>query len=133
MKRIQTVRVSSDDSLFFFEERVGEGSDLAVVLRRLHAKLDMLKDSKPLAKAKIGVSVDALIHNVDHVGDVLKLCLMTLGKDEMARYGSRWRRRSADDPDKLRRVILEMRLLQKEGKAVRNPGSYAEDLWKRFV
>jgi hypothetical protein len=61
------------------------------------------------------------------------LCMEVLGKDEMARCGSRWRRRAVDDPGKLRRVLLELRSMQKEGATeVRNPGACAEDLWGRF-
>jgi hypothetical protein len=65
--------------------------------------------------------------------EVEKLCFEILGKDEMARCGSRWRKKMAQDRDKLRRVLLEMRAKELEHGKITNRGGYAEDLWKRFV
>lgn len=59
-------------------------------------------------------------------------CNILLGKTEMAFCGSRWRGRISEDPHKMERVLAELQTQQKEGLAVRNPGAYAEDLWKRF-
>lgn len=63
-----------------------------------------------------------------------ELFQVVLGKDEMARCGSRWRKRSEQNPEKLERVLNELKTMQKEGTTdVRNPGAAAEDLWKRFT
>lgn len=64
---------------------------------------------------------------------LLEQCFKRLGKDEMAHCGSRWRRRIKENPDKMRRVLADVRAMQKEGMAIKNPGAYAEDLWKRFA
>jgi len=60
-------------------------------------------------------------------------CLETMGTDEMKFWGSRWRQRIEGNPDKLERVLADLRVQQKEGKAIRNAGAYAEHLWKEFV
>lgn len=59
-------------------------------------------------------------------------CQEILGRDEMVRNGSRWRRRIKWDSAKLHRVLADLRTMQKEGKFVRYPGGYAECLWKIF-
>ena len=56
------------------------------------------------------------------------LCFSVLGKDEMARYGARWRKRGSTEPDKLRRVLVEMRANEREGGRIVKRGAYAEDL-----
>lgn len=60
-------------------------------------------------------------------------CVQVLGKDEMAWCGGRWRLRIQDEPGKMERVLAEVKTQQKEGKAIRNSGAYAEDLWQRWV
>ena len=60
-------------------------------------------------------------------------CFRLLGKDEMVTCGARWRRRIKDNPEKMERVLADLKVQQREGKHVRNPGAYSEDLWKRFV
>lgn len=64
--------------------------------------------------------------------DLEELCQLVLGKDEMARCGSRWRKRQREDGDKLRRVLLDMRATELEGGRIQKRGAYAEDLFARF-
>ena len=51
----------------------------------------------------------------------------------MTHCGSRWRARIRSEPEKLEGVLADVRLQRKEGKVIRNPGAYAEDLWNRFA
>lgn len=60
-------------------------------------------------------------------------CKNVLGSDEMIWCGSRWRGRASSEPAKLERVLADVRVQQKEGKAIRNAGAYAETMWKLFV
>lgn len=60
-------------------------------------------------------------------------CFRILGRDEMVMCGSRWRHRIANEPLKVQRVLADMQVQQREGKHIRYPGGYAEDLWKRFA
>jgi hypothetical protein len=76
--------------------------------------------------------LDRIVHDPTGPEDFEKYCFEILGKDEMARCGSRWRKRAEDEPDRLKRVLDQMRIEQREGKGIRNTGRYAEDLWKRF-
>lgn len=59
-------------------------------------------------------------------------CKAVMGSDEMLYCGSRWRWRVANEPLKLERVLADVRVQQREGKAIRNAGAYAESLWKLF-
>lgn len=59
-------------------------------------------------------------------------CLEVLGNREMTRYGSRWRKRCKEEPEKIDRVLNEIVSNQKEGTEIKNAGAYAEDLWKQF-
>ena len=60
-------------------------------------------------------------------------CFKVLGKDEMAWCGSRWRKRIAEQPGKLERVLADMRVCRNEGKRIFNPGAYGEWLWSYFA
>lgn len=60
-------------------------------------------------------------------------CKAVMGSDEMLYCGSRWRWRVQHEPVKLERVLADVRTQQKEGKAIRNAGAYAEKLWQIFV
>jgi hypothetical protein len=54
-----------------------------------------------------------------------------LGADEMKRCHKRWLGRAENEPDKLRRVLADVRENKRE-REIKKPGAYAEDLWKRF-
>lgn len=101
-----------------------------------HVQTQPHKANERLASQKIrqqtGIELDALIHDTQSPDRLIALCVKLLGKDEMAHCGSRWRQRASEHPDKLRRVLDDIRVNQREGKHVKNPGAYAEDLWKRF-
>jgi hypothetical protein len=72
-------------------------------------------------------------HHVTRAEELERMCFEVLGKCEMAHCGSRWRARAKNEPLKLERVLADVRAQRKEGKVIRNPGAYAEDLWrKRF-
>lgn len=60
-------------------------------------------------------------------------CRNVLGSDEMLWCGSRWRQRIASDPAKMERVLADVRCQQKEGRAIRNSGAYAEWIYANFV
>lgn len=55
-----------------------------------------------------------------------------LGADEMQRCHKRWLERAETEPDKLRRVLADVRATKRE-RALKNPGAYAEDLWQRRI
>ena len=130
------IRLTSDDGSFFVEETVSRNSDLEKVIGRLKKRLAFVVANAPdmtYTRHRVGVQLDNLIHNIRTADDLDAMCWRVLGKQEMARCGSRWRKRAHDEPDKLKRVLSDMSLLQREGRCVKNPGSYAEYLWKQFV
>jgi hypothetical protein len=63
---------------------------------------------------------------------LLGKCLKILGKDCMAFSGSIWRTRAFENPTKLGRVLDEIAAMHRQGKAVKNPGAYADHLWKNW-
>lgn len=132
-----TLRLSTPEGLFFVESPISNASEFERVLdslrERLRATMALEAVGKPKPRGHVGVNTDGLLHDVSNPADLERLCLSVLGREEMVRYGARWRQRMCKSPTKLRRVISEMSQMQREGRAVRNPGSYAEDLWKRFA
>ncbi len=65
--------------------------------------------------------------------DLMDDCIELLGRDEMNLRHRRWLKRAEAEPDKLSRVLAEIRRMQCEGVAFKaSPGAAAEDLWKRF-
>src|SRR5262245_38251929 len=121
-----TLRCSTDDGLFFVEAPCPECAPcIPGLMHKLKGDL-LAKTRSSGLKSSISISVDALVHDASSPELLEHLCLQTLGKDEMSMHGARWRQRIKDDPQKLHSVLSELRLLQKEGRHVRNPGSYAE-------
>lgn len=85
-------------------------------------KSDSIKDS--LASLKMNPKARRTI-------DLIELCKSVLGVDEMKRCHKRWRERAETEPDKLWSVLADVRA-EKLQREIKNPGAYAEDLWKRF-
>ena len=55
------------------------------------------------------------------------------GDAEMQKHHKRWLNRAETEPDKLERVLADVRSRCIEGvEFKKNPAAYAEDLWKRF-
>lgn len=73
-----------------------------------------------------------LRHGLSPEQELEQQCFKLLGKDEMARNGSRWRCRIRDHPGRMSRVLADLRAAQKEGIGVRNPGAWAEKCWRTF-
>ncbi len=55
------------------------------------------------------------------------------GKQFFAKHGGSWRNRFRENKSRLFAVIREVRANQREGKHIRSPGAYANDLWNRFA
>lgn len=92
-----------------------------------------IKLHKPTVKKLLLTICTKPIRGVSFAAWLEQECFRVLGKDEMVTRGSRWRKRIAENPEKTERVIADVRAMHKEGMHIRNPGAYAEDLWKRFV
>jgi len=65
------------------------------------------------------------------LAELMACCREVLGKEEMSKRHKRWLQRAEKHPDKLERVIADVRVQMLE-REIRNPGAYAEDLWRRF-
>lgn len=65
--------------------------------------------------------------------ELLGKCLEVLGADVMQGWGGLWRNRARSSPGKLERVLNAVALDQREGKPIRSPGGYANDLFTRFA
>lgn len=64
--------------------------------------------------------------------NLVSLCKEVLGEDEMKRQHKRWLDRATDAPNKLGRVLAEVRVMMLENKIKTTSARAAEDLWKRF-
>lgn len=65
--------------------------------------------------------------------ELMTLGLSVLGEKAMDQWGGEWRNRVRTNPSKARRVFSAMQCELREGKKFRNPGGYANDMWKRFA
>ena len=59
-------------------------------------------------------------------------CLQLLGKDEMAKYGSRWRKRIENNPERMEAVLGETKSALNEGRIKTTTAQYAEDYLARL-
>ncbi len=59
---------------------------------------------------------------------LMEQCREVFGADEMKRCHARWLKRAETEPDKLRRLLADVRVTKRE-KQLENPGAYAETLW----
>ena len=71
--------------------------------------------------------------------ELMNLCASALGPESSVEWGAFFRTcirgngQYPGKPEKVRRVMLELDRVQKEGRIkVRNPGAFAYDLYKRF-
>ena len=63
---------------------------------------------------------------------LLSLCKEQMGEQEIVRNHKRWRERAWDNPERLERVLGELKAMRLEGKIKTTPARVAEDLFKRF-
>lgn len=61
--------------------------------------------------------------------ELFEACQVLFEKSVMKQYGGSWRNRSTDEPEKLRRILVEVIADMQEGKRIRCIGAYANDLW----
>lgn len=64
---------------------------------------------------------------------LLSLCKEVLGEEEMKRWHKRWLDRAQAQPEKLSRVLAEVKGAAREGRIKTTPAQYAEQIWKEFV
>ena len=63
---------------------------------------------------------------------LISLCKEVLGEVEMTKHHKRWAERAMQNPNRLNRVISEVRVMALEKTIKTTPAKVAEDLWKRF-
>lgn len=78
------------------------------------------------------IPLSKIAHRANATELLLEQCQRVLGKDEMVQHGATWRWRATSNSSKLQRVIADLRVMQRQGIAVRAPGAYAERLWQMF-
>lgn len=116
------------------ESTAGVLTPSLVLARSSGIRFQEKKEPEGNGEAKVAIEIHAKGYDpISESDDLEDLCQTILGKDEMARCGAQWRRKAAENPDRLRRVLLDMKTAEKEKGRIHNRGAYANDLWKRFA
>ncbi len=69
---------------------------------------------------------------LSEVAEVCELWREGSSRLELANWGGWWRKRFREAPDKVRRIVAEIRSLVRERRITQSPGAAAIDLWKRL-
>jgi len=88
------------------------------------------KEKKEIKSESLGGIVLKDLHR--ELTELMETAGKMFGAVEMQKCHDRWYGRAKSEPDKLRRILADMRSQKAEGKIFDNPGAYAEDLWKRL-
>lgn len=85
-----------------------------------------LPEKKP-KRAPVTVDLDAVLNEARSDPERYELCMLILGRNEMAWRAKRWRDRWRSSPGLMRDILGEVRFRSN----VSNRGAYAERLWKK--
>jgi hypothetical protein len=73
-----------------------------------------------------------ILPQADRLLNLISFCREVLGEEEISKNHKRWLEKAEKFPDKLTRVISEVRCMVLENKIKTTPSRAAEDLWKRL-
>lgn len=88
---------------------------------------------KSKSKSDSCTDVSLLRGALETDAELMGACRVIFGEKAMSEFGGLWRKRIQNKRGKAKRVIVAMIEELKDGKKIKNPGGYANDLWKRFA